>query len=164
MARGFHYRRPMRLPWLLSPLLALACAHSPEPPPGPRPLGMNASLARNDATLDLRFRYEVATDRTLTLLVDLAAAGSGSVGPVRVDVRAKNLELVGDPVWSGELVAGTQATPRFMLRPQANGVGDVTVEYGPVDATTREQVALKFLISAEQVRPCQAADEACKAP
>lgn len=164
MARGFHYRRRMRLTCLLSPLLALACAHSVEKSPGPRPLGMNASLARNDATLDLRFHYEVAPDRTLTLLVDLAAAGSGSVGPVRVDVRAENLELVGDPGWSGELVAGNRATHRFVLRPQANGVGHVTVEYGLVDAAIREQVALKFLISAEQVRPCQAADEACKAP
>ncbi len=167
MARGFHYRRRMRLTCLLSPLLALACAHSPEPPPGPRPLGMNASLARNDATLDLRFRYEVDADRTLTLLVDLAAAGSGSVGPVRIDVRAENFGLLGDLGWSGELVAGTRATRRFTLVPHAAAVGrvgHVTVEYGPVDATTREQVALKFLISADQIRPCQAADEACKAP
>lgn len=154
----------MRLLWLLPPLLVLACAHSPEPPPGPRPLGMNASLVRDDATLDLRFRYEVAADRTLTLLVDLAAAGAGSVGPVRIDVRAEGLELVGDPSWTGELVAGTHEIRRFVLRPQANGVGHVTVEYSPVDAATREQVALKFLISAEELRPCQAADEACKPP
>ncbi len=154
----------MRLTPLLSLILALACAHSPAPPPGPRPLGMNASLARNAATLDLRFRYEVAADRTLTLLVDLGATGSGSVGPVRLELHADGLEVVGDASWSGELVAGTQTVQRFVLRPQADGVGRVTVEYGPADAATREQVALSFLITAEQVRPCQAADAACKAP
>ena len=154
----------MRLTLLLAPLLALACAHSPAPPPGPRPLGMNASVARDDATLDLRFRYEVAADRTLTLLVDLVATGEGSVGPMRVDLRADNLEVTGGAGWSGELVAGAQATERFLLRPQAHGVGVATVEYGPADAATRELVVLRFLVTADELRPCQAADEACKAP
>ena len=71
----------MRLPCLLAVLLATllppGCAHSPPPPPAPRPLGHDVNLARNDATLALRFRYELAQDRALTLLVGVQAGGSG---------------------------------------------------------------------------------------
>lgn len=153
----------------LLPLLAvLACAHSPAPPPGPRPLGHDASLARNKATLDLRFRYEVTAVRELTLLVELGAAGTGSVGPVRLLVQPGGFELVGEAgrtgEWTGELVAGVKETRRFVLHPRADGVANVTIEYGLVDAGALEQVPLRFLITPEQIRPCQAADEACGAP
>lgn len=151
----------MRLSLLLPILALFACAHSPAPPPGPRPLGMDGSLMRGEATLGLRFRYEVVTARELTLLVELGAAGSGSVGPVRVAVQAEGFEVVGEPGWSGELVAGVSETRRFVLRPRADGVGRVTIEYGLADAAALEQVPLRFLTTPEQIRPCQAADEAC---
>jgi hypothetical protein len=153
----------MRL--LLSlPLLALlACAHSPAPPPGPRPLGMDGSLLRGEARVDLRFRYEVVAPRELTLLVELGATGSGSVGAVRVAVEAEGFEVVGDPSWTGELVAGVKETRRFVLRPRADGVGTLTIAYGMVDAPAPELVPLRFLTTPEQIRPCQAADEECGA-
>lgn len=148
----------------LAVFAVLACAHSPAPPPGPRPLGMDASLARSEATLDLRFRYEVTSARELTLSIELGAAGTGSVGPVRVAVRSEDLEVVGESSWTGELVAGVKETRRFVLRPRADGVGRVTIEYGLADAATPEQVPLRFLSTPEQIRPCQSADEECDAP
>lgn len=152
----------MRLTLLLPLLALLACAHSPPPPPGPRPLGHDANLMRNDAALALRFRYEVAAPRELTLLVELGATGSGSVGPVRVAVEPGAFELVGEASWSGELVAGATQTQRFLLRPRADGVAALTITYGLADADAApEQVPLRFLITPEQIRPCQAADEEC---
>lgn len=154
----------MRIAPLVCLALALACAHSPAPPPGPRPLGMTASLARKDATLELRFRYEVDADRRVTLLVDLGATGPGVVGPVRLVVTGENFEVQGDSTWAGEVAADTATTERFVLRPRADGVARVTIEYGPADAAALERRPFDFVVEPGVVRPCQADDAVCKRP
>ncbi len=142
--------------------LALGCAHSPPPPPGPRPLGHDASLVHGEATLAVHFAYEVGADRGLTLLIELVGGGTGSVGTVELAVTSTGFVVDGAATWSGEVPAGTRTTQRVLLRPGADGVGTVEVRHGITGAPANDPVVLRFLISAEEVRPCQPADEACK--
>lgn len=148
----------MRLPVLLAVLLAASCAHSPPPPPGPRPLGHDVDLARNDATLALRFRYEVAADRALTLLVAVLSGGSGSVGAVEIAVKPDGFEVDGAASWRGELAAGGREEPRFVLRPVTTGIASVTVEHAIVGALQGEPVVLRFKISSDKIWPCATSD------
>lgn len=152
----------MRVAPLLSLALFLACAHSPAPPPGPRPLGNDVNLARTDAALELRFRYEAAADRSVTLLVDLHAVGPGSMGPVKLVVAGENFVVEGDASWAGEVPADTRATRSFLLRPQADGVARATLEYNTTAA--QERVQFGFVIEPGAARPCQPADAVCKEP
>lgn len=152
----------MRLPCLLAVLLAVllppGCAHSPPPPPGPRPLGHDVNLARDDATLALRFRYELAQDRALTLLVGVQAGGSGSVGAVEVAVKAEGFVVDGAASWRGELAAGGREEPRFVLRPTATGVATITVDHAIVGAMQGDPVVLRFKVDGDQVWPCATSD------
>ena len=152
------YPAGMRLPGLLAVLLASSCAHSPPPPPGPRPLGHDVNLARNAATLALRFRYEVAADRALTLLTEVKAGGSGSVGTVELAVMAEGFVVEGAASWRGELAEGGREEPRFVLRPTTIGVASVTVDHAIAGALQGEPVVLRFRVSGEKVTPCATSD------
>lgn len=148
----------MRLPVLLAVLLAASCAHSPPPPPGPRPLGHDVNLARNDATLALRFRYEVAADRALTLLVAVESGGSGSVGAVELTVKPDGFVVDGAASWRGQLAAGGREEPRFVLRPVTTGIASVTVDHAIVGALQGEPVVLRFKIASDKIWPCATSD------
>lgn len=152
----------MRVAPLLPLALLLACAHSPAPPPGPRPLGNDVNLARSDAALELRFRYEAAADRSVTLLVDLHATGPGSMGPVELAVTGENFVVAGDAGWTGEVPADTRATRSFVLRPQTDGLARATLEYRT--SAAQERLRFGFVIEPDLARPCQPADAVCKAP
>jgi hypothetical protein len=142
--------------------LVLGCAHSPEPAPGPRPLGGRGGLARSGAALDLEFRYEYAPDRTLAVLVDLTASGERSVGPARLTVGVENFAVDGPTDWSGEVAPGARVTHTIRLRPQDLGVARVKIVYGTADAPDSGEAAFAFLVEPAQIRPCQPADAACK--
>lgn len=156
------YPAGMRLASLCLAALLLGCAHSPEPPPGPRPLGNDATLMHGEASLAVRFSYEVGADRGLTLLIDLTASGTGSVGTVELAVASQGFVVDGAATWSGEVPAGTRTTQRVLLRPGADGVGTIEVRHGITGAPANDPVVFRFLIDSEQIRPCQPADEACK--
>ncbi len=159
------YPAAMRLAsfFSLSLLAASGCAHSPTPPPGPRPLGMDSNLVRGDATLAVHFRYEVTTARDVVLLVDLDAGGTGSVGAVELAVVPEGLTLTGAGTWSGELAAGTTQELRFPLHAEADGVTRVTITHAIAGAAASDPVIVRFLIG-EETRACQASEEACKMP
>lgn len=152
----------MRVALPLPLALLLACAHSPAPAPGPRPLGNDVNLARTDAALELRFRYEAAADRSVALLVDLHALGPGSMGPVKLAVVGENFVVEGDASWSGEVPADTRATRSFLLRARADGVARATLEYST--SAAQERVQFGFVIEPDGARPCQPADAVCRAP
>jgi hypothetical protein len=149
---------------LLAVSLVLGCAHSPAPPPGPRPLGSDASLARGEATLSVRFGYEVASARSLALLVDLDAGGAGSVGMVEIAIAPEGFTIDGPARWSGELTAGAGKQLRFPLRMIADRVARVTITHGIAGAPANDPVVFRFLVEDEQLRACQASEEACKEP
>lgn len=146
------------LPALLAVLLAASCAHSPAPAPGPRPLGHDVNLVRNAATLALRFRYEVAADRALTLYTEVKTGGSGSVGAVELAVKAEGFVVEGAASWRGELAEGAREEPRFILRPTAVGIATVTVDHAIAGATEGEPVVLRFKVSGDRVWPCATSD------
>lgn len=148
----------MRLPCLLALLLATSCAHSPPPPPGPRPLGHDVNLARNAATLGLRFHYEVAADRALTLHVEVQGGGSGSVGTVELAVKADGFVVDGAASWRAELAAGGHEEPRFVLRPTATGVATVTLDHAIVGAMQGDPVVLRFKVDGDKIAPCATSD------
>ena len=148
----------MRLPCLLAALLALSCAHSPTPPPGPRPLGHDVNLSRGEATLGLRFRYEVAADRSLALLVELQSGGSGSVGAVELGVKPEGFVVEGAASWQGELAPGGRHEQRFVLRPTTAGVATVTIDHAIVGVLKGDPVVLRFRVDGDDVRPCAASD------
>jgi len=153
----------MRLAAVLM-VVALGCAHSPTPPPGPRPLGGGGSLMRGDATLAVSLRYETADARSLVLLVELAAKGAGSVGPVTVGVMPHGLEVDGPATWTGEVTAGARQELRFPLRLVATSVARVTVTFGMVGASAVQVHEARFLTEDDQLRACQASEEACREP
>lgn len=154
----------MRLISLLAVLLVVGCAHSPPPPPGPRPLGMDASLVRGQATLAVRFRYEVVASREVALLVDLEAGGAGSVGTLDVKVVADGLTVAGPATWNGEVAAGTTTALRFPLQATRDGLARVTITHGLAGAVASDPVVVRFLVSADEIRACQASEEDCKDP
>ena len=153
----------MRLAAILM-LVLLGCAHSPAPPPGPRPLGGGGTLIRGDATLAVGLRYEPTGARSLVLLVELAAKGTGSVGPVTVGVMPSGLEVDGPATWTGEVTAGARQELRFPLRLVAAKVARVTVTFGLVGASAVQVHEARFLSEDEQLRACQASEEACREP
>ena len=152
----------MRLACLLAALLTLGCAHSPAPPPGPRPLGGDANLMRGDATLAVRLRYEVASARSIVLLIELAGSGSGSVGAVEVELAPDGFALDGPATWTGEVAAGRREDLRFPLTLTAGKLGRVTVTQGIVGAPANDPVVLRFVIEDDEIRACQASEEACQ--
>lgn len=145
-------------------LLALGCAHSPAPPPGPRPLGGDASLMRGDATLAARLRYEPTGARGLVLLVDLEAKGTGSVGPITVGVAPGGFEVDGPSTWNGEVAAGARQELRFPLRLVADKLARVTVTFGMVGAEAVKLHEARFLSEDGEIRACQVSEEACREP
>jgi hypothetical protein len=154
----------MRLARLFAALLVLGCAHSPAPPPGPRPLGGDASLARGAARLSVRFSYEVASARSLALLVDLDASGTGTVGTVEIAMVPEGLTIAGPASWSGEVVAGTGKQLRFPLQLITDKVARVTITHGIAGAPANDPVVFRFVVEDEEIRACQASEEACKEP
>ncbi len=120
------------------------------------------NLVRNAATLGLRFHYEVAADRALTLHVEVQGGGTGSVGTVELAVKADGFVVDGAASWRGELAAGGHEEPRFILRPISNGVATVTVDHTIVGAIQGEPVVLRFKIDGEKVGPC--ATSGCAEP
>lgn len=151
----------MRLAPVLALVLAVACAHSPTPLPGPRPLGNDATLARGEATLSLRYRYDLKADGAVELLIDLAGAGTGTVGTVELAVTAIGFDIAGSPTWSGPVEAGTATTQRVLLRPTAD-FGEVTVKHGIAGAAAGEPAVFRFMRTDDQIRPCQPSEEGCR--
>lgn len=145
-------------------LLTLGCAHSPAPPPGPRPLGGDANLMRGDATLAARLRYEPTDARSLVLLVDLEGKGTGSVGPIAVGVAPDGFEIDGPSTWTGEVAAGARQELRFPLRLIADKFASVTVTFGMVGAEAVTLHEARFLREDDEIRACQASEEACRGP
>lgn len=145
-------------------LLTLGCAHSPAPPPGPRPLGGDANLMRGDATLAARLRYEPTGARSIVLLVDLEARGAGSVGVVEVEVAPGGFAVDGPAKWTGEVAAGARQEVRFPLRLVANKVARVTVTFGMVGAEAVKLHEARFLREDDEIRACQVSEEACREP
>lgn len=141
-------------------VLLLACAHSPPPPPGPRPLTGANTIVHAAARVELRVLYEVQPDRAVRVVVDLEASGSGSVGKLDLDIQADGFLVDGPATWSGELAAGAREQPAFLLRPQAGPTGWLKVRWRRGDSEAA--VFAAFLIGPDEIRPCQAADEACK--
>ena len=154
----------MRLARLFAALIVLGCAHSPAPPPGPRPLGSDASLVRGEATLSVRFSYEVATARSIALLVDLDAGGTGSVGAVEIAMVPEGFTVGGPARWTGEIAAGSGKQLRFPLQVIADKVARVTITHGIAGAPANDPVVFRFLVEDEEVRACQPSEEACKEP
>ncbi len=153
----------MRLAAVLM-VVALGCAHSPAPPPGPRPLGGDASLMRGDATLAARLRYEPTGARSLVLLVELVGKGIGSVGPITVGVAPAGFEVDGPSTWTGEAAAGARQELRFPLRLVADKFARVTVTFGMVGAEVVKLHEARFLGEENEIRACQASEEGCRAP
>jgi hypothetical protein len=151
----------MRLAALLVLLLTVGCAHAPTPLPGPRPLGNDASLTRNEATLTVRYRYEVRPDRKIDLLIDLAGQGVGTVGNVELAVSAEGMTVEGEATWSGPIESGTAMTHRVRLNPTGS-YGEVTVKYAITNAVTGEPAVFRFMITDDETRPCQPSEEGCK--
>ena len=154
----------MRLARLFAVILVLGCAHSPAPAPGPRPLGGNADLARGEARLSVRFSYEVASAHSLALLVDLDASGTGSVGTVEIAMVPDGFTIGGPARWSGELAAGNGKQLRFPLHVIADKVARVTITHGIAGAPANDPVVFRFLVEDDEIRACQASEEACKEP
>jgi hypothetical protein len=148
----------MRL--VLPLVLLLACAHSPPPPPGPRPLAGVSTTVHGPATLELRLLYAVQPDRSVHIVAELKGTGTGSVGPVEIAVKADKFLIDGDAGWRGEVAAGAEARPTVVLRPQGDGTGWVKVTSRI--ANGESSAFFPFLITPDEIRPCQAADEACK--
>ena len=148
----------------LALLLTLGCAHSPAPAPGPRPLGMDQHLARGQATLSIRYRYEVTAPRGITLQVDLEGGGTGSVGPVELTVVPEGIALDGPGTWTGEAAAGTTAQARFVLRAATDRAGRLTVSHRIAGAPPGDPVTLRFLFSGDETRACQASEDPCRMP
>lgn len=151
-------------PVLLALLVALGCAHSPAPAPGPRPLGMDVNLVHGPATLAVRFRYEVTAPRSVVLLVDLEAGGTGSVGQIELKVVPEGLTLEGPDTWAGEAATGAKTEARFALRAATDGVGRVTITHSIAGAAASDPVVVRFLLDEEETRACQASEEACRMP
>lgn len=153
----------MRLAALLAPLaiFIVGCAHSPTPAPGPRPLGNDASLTRNQATLTVRYRYQVKSDNTIELMIDLAGQGAGTVGNVELAVRAEGMKVEGEATWSGPVESGTAMTHRVLLRP-TGAYGEVTVDYAITNAVKGEPAVFRFMSTEDETRPCQPSEEGCK--
>lgn len=151
----------MRLAPVFALLLAFGCATSPTPLPGPRPLGNDATLSKGEATLKLRYRYEVTADRAIELLIDLSGEGTGSVGTVELALTAEGLKIEGSPTWSGPIEAGTASTHRVVLRPTGS-YGQVTITHAVPGVSGPEPVMFRFLFNEDEVRPCQLSEEACK--
>ena len=142
--------------------LTLACAHSPPPPPGPQPLAGDGALMKDRASVAIRLRHEVLADRVVALHIDLSASGEGSVGPITWTATADGFLLEGASAWNGELATGQQTTQVLRLRPTAEGVARVTITYGTADVPDAGAITVPFLVSADAIRPCTAADEVCK--
>lgn len=149
----------------LAALLAavLACAHSPEPPPGPRPLTGSFRIERNDAGAVLETRYQAA-GRDLEVLAVLRGAGTGTVGPVQVTLKPTGLVLEGDPVWTGEAAAGQEATHTWRLRPESGGVVRVEIVYTAADGALEGGATAGFRVTSDAIRLCGTADCAGEEP
>jgi hypothetical protein len=141
----------------------LACAHSPEPPPGPRPLTGKFQIQRNDAGAVLETRYQAA-GRELEVLAVLRGSGTGSVGPVRVELKPTGLVLEGDPVWTGEAAGGQEATHTWRLRPEADGVARVEIVYSAAEGALEGGATAGFRVTSDAIRLCGTADCAGEDP
>lgn len=153
----------MRLVALLV-LVLLGCAHTPGPPPGPRPLRVGAPLGRGEARLTVALRYEPTGARSLVLLVDLAANDAASVGPVAIGVIPDGLEIDGPATWLGEVAAGAQKPLRFPMRLVADKVGRITLTYGVVSQEYIKLYEFRFLSEDAGLRACQSSEAACRQP
>lgn len=142
---------------------ALACAHSPAPPAGPRPLTGTIQLQRNDASAGLELRYQ-ANGRELEILATLRGAGTGSVGPVRVELRPVGLVVDGEATWTGEAATGQEATHTWRLRPEADGVARVEIGYEAADGALEGGATAGFRVTSDAIRLCGTADCAGEDP
>lgn len=146
---------------LVLPLaLLLACAHSPPPPPGPRALSGTNTISKDAATLEIRVGYVARPDHKIDLVIDLAGTGTGTVGPIDLEIKTDRFDLEGAATWNGEVAAGAKQQHTVVLRPQTDGVGWLKVRWRRGDG--EGAVFAPFLIGPDEIRPCQAADEACK--
>lgn len=139
-------------------LLALACAHSPEPPPGPRPLTGRAQLYHGDASAALELRYQVTAARELEIVADLLGAGAGSVGTVEVELAAEGFTVAGEPVWTAEVPAGGRVGHTWTLAPTGEGLAKVRVSHGLAGQPRSEAASATFRVEADAIRLCATAD------
>lgn len=137
---------------------ALACAHSPAPPPGPRPLTGTVQIQRSDATVDLALRYQVRDGRQLEISAELRGGGSGSVGGVTVELRPDGFSLDGPAAWTGEAAAGQSASNTWRLRAAAEGIARVEVRHGLAGAALDTTTTAAFRVRADTLRLCATAD------
>mgnify|MGYP000644431858 CR=1 FL=1 len=146
---------------LAAPLaLLLACATTP-PPPSERPLGGTGSIRRNQAELEIRTYYSVKPDRSVEVLADLAAAGTGSVGPLDLELKVDGFLFDGPGTWKGEVTAGNKTRVTFMLRPQ--GDGGKWIKFITRDDRGGETASFTpMLVTPDEIRLCRADDEPCK--
>lgn len=136
---------------------ALACAHSPPAPSGPRPLTGTIQVQRNDASAGLDLRYQ-AVGRELEIQAVVRGSGTGSVGPVTVVVEPTGLVLEGDATWTAEVAAGQEATHRWRLRPAADGVVGVKIAYEAADGALEGSATPGFIVTSDAIRLCGTAD------
>ncbi|HEY0135750.1 MAG TPA: hypothetical protein VGB85_16815, partial [Nannocystis sp.] len=98
------------------------------------------------------------------LLVDLDASGTGTVGTVEIAMVPEGLTIAGPASWSGEVVAGTGKQLRFPLQLITDKVARVTITHGIAGAPANDPVVFRFVVEDEEIRACQASEEACKEP
>lgn len=135
----------------------LACAHSPAPPPGPRPLTGAVQFSRGDATADLALRYELLGGRELEISAELRGGGSGSVGAVEIELRPDNFALSGPASWTGDAAAGERASNTWRLRATADGIARVEIRHG-LAGTEPDSTVATFRVTPDAVRLCATAD------
>jgi hypothetical protein len=148
-------------------LFALACAHSPAAPPGPRPLTGAVQIQRAEASLDLALRYEIRGEgagRQLEISAELRGAGSGSVGAVTVELRPDGFGLEGPAAWTGEAAAGQSASNTWRLRPSGEGIARVEVRHGLAGTELDTTTTAAFRVGADAIRLCATADCAGEQP
>lgn len=139
--------------------LSLACAHDPSPGAASGPIDRRVELTRGDASAALEIRHQVESDRSVSLTAELSGGGSGSVGPVSVEVRSEAFTLEVDaPVWTAEVATGGRTRHTWRLRPRADGLATIDVLHGLAAGGKGEVTALHFRVTQGAVRRCASAD------